>query len=80
MDVHDVGSYSRNGAPRPLEPGMVITIEPGLYIRSDDESVPTQYRGIGIRIEDDILITEDGASNLSAAIPKHPEEVEAACR
>ncbi len=79
MDVHDVGSYFSGGKPRTLEPGMVITVEPGLYIAIDDESVPEEYRGIGIRIEDDILITSDGPRNLTSLAPKTIEDVEAAC-
>lgn len=79
MDVHDVGSYHRRGALRALEPGMVITVEPGIYITNDDETVPHEYRGIGIRIEDDILITSDGPKNLTVSAPKTVEDVEAAC-
>jgi Xaa-Pro aminopeptidase len=59
---------------------MVMTIEPGLYIRADDESVPLQYRGIGIRIEDNILVTDSGYENLSAMIAKTVDEVEAMCQ
>lgn len=80
MDVHDVGPYALDGASRPLEPGMVITIEPGLYFAIDDDTVPAPYRGIGIRIEDDVLVTEAGHENLTAAIPKEIDDVEAACR
>lgn len=80
MDVHDVGSYSVDGHARPLEPGMVITIEPGLYIASDAKGVPEEYRGIGIRIEDDIAVTADGHENLSTGVPKTVAEVEAACQ
>ncbi len=80
MDVHDVGPYTIGGEARPLEPGMVITVEPGLYIAADAENVPDEYRGIGIRIEDDIVVTADGNENLSAAVPKTVAEVEAACR
>lgn len=75
MDVHDVGTYYEGGGARPLEPGMVFTIEPGLYIGAEAE-VDEQWRGIGIRIEDDVLVTEDGHENLTAAIPKDPDEVE----
>jgi Xaa-Pro aminopeptidase len=60
-----------------IEPGMVFTIEPGLYFQPDDLLVPAQYRGIGVRIEDDVLITADGCENLSAALPREPDEVEA---
>lgn len=80
MDVHDVGNYSADGAPRPLEPGMVITIEPGLYIAADSEGVPAELRGIGIRIEDDILVTEGGCENLTSGTPKSVADVEAACQ
>jgi Xaa-Pro aminopeptidase len=79
LDVHDVGSYSVDGKPRPLEPGMVFTIEPGLYVAGDDESAPKELRGIGIRIEDDILVTATGHENLTAAIPRTVKDVEAAC-
>ncbi len=80
MDVHDVGYYAPDGTPRPLEPGMVFTIEPGLYIPAATEDVPEQYRGIGIRIEDDVLVTADGCDILTAAAPKQVADVEAACR
>lgn len=80
MDVHDVGAYYSGSEPRTLEPGMVITIEPGLYFAADDETVEAVYRGIGIRIEDDILVTENGFRNLTADAPKGVEEIEAACR
>jgi Xaa-Pro aminopeptidase len=76
MDVHDVGAYKRDGAWRVFEPGMVLTVEPGLYL-PDTETVPEPYRKIGIRIEDDVLITEDGNEILSAAAPKHPDAIEA---
>jgi Xaa-Pro aminopeptidase len=80
LDVHDVGPYTVNGEARPLEPGMVITIEPGLYIDAAAEGIPEQYRGIGIRIEDDLLVTETGNENLTSAVPKTVQEVEAACQ
>src|SRR5438552_3373648 len=76
-DVHDVGRYAENGAPRALEPGMVLTVEPGLYIPAGAEDVPAPYRGVGIRIEDDVLVTEAGREVLSAAAPKQVAEVEA---
>jgi Xaa-Pro aminopeptidase len=75
MDVHDVGAYKRDGDWRELEPGMVLTVEPGLYL-SHDESVPEPYRGIGVRIEDDVLITERDPEILSAGVPKDPEAIE----
>lgn len=77
MDVHDVGIYAPQGKARPLEPGMVLTVEPGLYIAADANDVPAEYRGIGIRIEDDILVTSAGHENLTAAIPKEVAELEA---
>ena len=78
MDVHDVGRYKLpSGDSRALEPGMVITIEPGLYVPQDDEAAPERFRGIGIRIEDDVLVTEGGNQNLTAHIPKTIEDIEA---
>lgn len=79
MDVHDAGAYYVDGKSRPLEAGMAITIEPGLYFSASDERVPEAYRGIGVRIEDDILITEAGPRNLTAAVPKTVAEVEKCC-
>lgn len=75
MDVHDVGDYKVRGKWRRLEPGMVLTIEPGLYIPANDE-VPAPFRNIGIRIEDDVAITDDGHEILSADAPKDPIEIE----
>jgi len=75
MDVHDVGHYKRGGEWRTLEPGMVLTVEPGLYMPTTD-AVPEPYRQIGIRIEDDVLITKDGHEILSAGAPKDPDEIE----
>lgn len=77
LDVHDVGTYTQDGRPRTLEPGMVFTVEPGLYVSKHDEKAPERLRGIGVRIEDDVLVTEDGHENLTAAIPKRPRDVEA---
>lgn len=79
MDVHDVGAYFQNGKPRLLEPGMVLTIEPGIYIGRDYDKVAPQWRGIGVRIEDDILVTESEPSNLTAQIPKTVADVHRAC-
>ena len=79
LDVHDVGDYRVDDAWRALEPGMVLTIEPGIYI-PDDDSVPAKYRGIGIRIEDDVLVTRDGHEVLTAAAPKTIKEIEAVMR
>jgi Xaa-Pro aminopeptidase len=80
MDVHDVGRYFEAGRPRPLEPGVVITVEPGLYFSASAADIPERFRGIGVRIEDDVLIEAGGARVLSAAIPKDPNDVERACR
>ena len=77
LDVHDVGPYAVDGKPRALTPGMVFTVEPGLYIAADDEQAPSELRGIGVRIEDDVAITPAGCEILTAAIPKHPADVEA---
>ena len=78
LDVHDCAQARRelylDGV---LEPGMVFTIEPGLYFKADDLAVPEEFRGIGVRIEDDVLVTRDGNENLSAALPRRPEDVEA---
>ncbi|MBR4984705.1 MAG: aminopeptidase P N-terminal domain-containing protein [Proteobacteria bacterium] len=78
MDTHDVGiAYGRgDDAPAPLLPGVVITVEPGLYFTENDARVPEKYRGIGIRIEDDVLITEDGPVVLTADLPKEIEDIE----
>jgi len=76
MDVHDAGPYKVADEWRRLEPGMVLTIEPGLYFAEDLEDVPPRYRGIGIRIEDDVLVTESGNEVLSARVPKSVEEIE----
>jgi Xaa-Pro aminopeptidase len=77
LDVHDVGLYRVGGEPRPLERGMVFTVEPGIYVADDDEAVDPRFRGIGVRIEDDVTITTDGYENLNTALPKAPEELEA---
>ncbi|HGM5492160.1 TPA: Xaa-Pro aminopeptidase [Serratia fonticola] len=76
LDVHDVGHYGSASRDRVLEPGMVLTVEPGLYI-APDADVPQEYRGIGIRIEDDILITQDGNENLTASVVKDADAIEA---
>lgn len=78
MDVHDVGAYYKDGTARPLEAGMIVTIEPGLYFNeATDESVPEKYKGIGVRIEDDVLITKDGNRVLTGGVPKTIDEIEA---
>jgi Xaa-Pro aminopeptidase len=77
LDVHDAGDYrARGGDWLPLRPGMVFTIEPGLYIPADADDVPAALRGIGIRIEDDVLVTEDGCEVLTRGVPVHPDEIE----
>lgn len=78
LDVHDCAQARREMYyDAVLKPGMVFTIEPGLYFQADDETVPAEYRGIGVRIEDDIRMTEDGPVNMSAGIPRTADEVEA---
>lgn len=76
MDVHDVGEYRIDGEWRELEPGMVLTIEPGLYVSPDDESVDEQWRGIGIRIEDDVVVTKEGCQVLTVDVPKAIDAIE----
>jgi Xaa-Pro aminopeptidase len=80
LDVHDCGRSTIGGKPRLLEPGMVVTVEPGLYVAPDDEGVAPRWRGIGVRIEDDLLVTASGHEILTAAIPKNVEDVEEACQ
>ena len=89
LDVHDVGTYATRvtrdemrdqagkAIPRPLCKGMVYTIEPGLYIAAMDPNAPEAFKGIGIRIEDDIVVTEDGILNLNRDIPKTVDAIEA---
>jgi len=76
MDVHDVGDYKVDDEWRVLEPGMVLTVEPGLYISADHEKVAKKWYNIGIRIEDDVLVTKDGYDVLSKDVPKDPDEIE----
>jgi Xaa-Pro aminopeptidase len=79
LDVHDAGRYFSDHKAkdsRAFAPGMVLTVEPGLYIPADDKSAPSKYRGIGVRIEDDVLVTDSGNINLTAKCPKHAEEIE----
>jgi Xaa-Pro aminopeptidase len=80
MDVHDVGAYYDGKSPRPLARGAVITVEPGLYFAVDDESVPAEYRGLGIRIEDDVLVTEQGPQVLTEQAPKTILAIERMCQ
>lgn len=80
MDVHDAGRYFTDQQAKnskAFAPGMVLTVEPGLYIPPDDRSAPAKYRGIGVRIEDDVLVTKDGNLNLTAKVPKDIEAIEA---
>ncbi len=77
LDVHDVGEYRIDGESRLLEPGMVFTIEPGLYVAPDDTTVDAKWRGIGIRIEDDVLVTKDGHEVLTDKLARSAEEIEA---
>ena len=77
LDVHDVGRYYVDGSPRALEPGMVFTVEPGLYVPATADSPPEALRGVGIRIEDDVVVTEASYDNLSEGIPKELGEIEA---
>jgi Xaa-Pro aminopeptidase len=79
MDVHDAGAYQVKGASQKLAPGMVLTVEPGTYIRPA-ENVPAEFWDIGVRIEDDVLVTATGIENLTAAAPKTVADVEGACR
>ena len=79
LDVHDAGDYMVDGGSQKLAPGMVLTVEPGTYIRPAD-NVPEAFWNIGVRIEDDVLVTAEGADNLTAATPKTVADVEGACR
>jgi Xaa-Pro aminopeptidase len=77
LDVHDAGDYRIDGEFRVLEPGMVVTVEPGLYIAPDAKGVPAKFRGIGIRIEDDVVVTDGEPEVISAGAPKDADEIEA---
>jgi Xaa-Pro aminopeptidase len=77
MDVHDVGDYKVGGEWRVLEPGMAMTVEPGIYIAPDNTSVAKKWRGIGIRIEDDVVVTRKGCEILTGGVPKAVDEIEA---
>ena len=77
LDVHDCAQARKEQyLDAPLREGMVLTVEPGLYIQPDDELFAPEYRGIGIRIEDDVVVTADGCRNISENIPRHPDEIE----
>ncbi len=80
LDVHDCGAYYDGETPRPLQPGIVHTIEPGLYVAPDDDTVDARWRGIGIRIEDDVLVTDGEPDVLTGALPTDPDEIERLCR
>ena len=77
LDVHDCDHAREEQYHGELKPGYVLTIEPGLYFQPDDLTVPERYRGIGVRIEDDVLVTDEGHRNLSEALPRDPDEIEA---
>ncbi|MFT5141340.1 MAG: Xaa-Pro aminopeptidase [Lysobacterales bacterium] len=77
LDVHDVGDYQVDGHSRELEPGMVLTVEPGIYIRADSMEVDKHWRGLGIRIEDDVVVTRGDAEILSGDVPKEVNAIEA---
>ena len=80
IDVHDLGGFYDSERPRVFAPGMVITVEPGIYISPDEKSAPPSFRGIGVRIEDDVLVTETGHEVLTSCIPKEIEELEKVVR
>ncbi|TGK15381.1 M24 family metallopeptidase [Leptospira fluminis] len=77
MDVHDVGRYFENGKSKPMQNGLVVTVEPGLYFDPSDESIPERFRGIGVRIEDDVLVNGETPIVLTSGIPKEIGEIEA---
>jgi Xaa-Pro aminopeptidase len=76
MDVHDVGDYKIGNEWRVFEPGMALTIEPGIYVAPGTPGVPKKFGGIGIRIEDDVVVTRDGCEVLTGGVPKAPLEIE----
>ncbi|MFB4392775.1 MULTISPECIES: Xaa-Pro aminopeptidase [unclassified Pseudomonas] len=80
MDVHDVGEYKVGGQWRVLEPGMALTVEPGIYIAADNQDVAKKWRGIGVRIEDDVVVTRNGCEILTSGVPKTVAEIEALMR
>ncbi|MCO7543624.1 Xaa-Pro aminopeptidase [Stutzerimonas nitrititolerans] len=77
LDVHDVGDYKIGGQWRVLEPGMAMTVEPGIYIAADNQDVARKWRGIGVRIEDDVVVTKTGCEILTSGVPKAVAEIEA---
>ncbi len=80
MDVHDVGAYAVDGSPRPFAPGMVLTVEPGLYISPDSKGVPSRFLGLGVRIEDDLVITPEAPRVLTGGAPKEVKDIEGLTR
>lgn len=80
LDVHDPGDYARDGASRALAPGMVLTVEPGLYFPPGQEGAASSFSGMGVRIEDDVLVTADGCENLTAGLPTAADDIEALMR
>ena len=76
MDVHDAGVYAVGGKPIPLEAGMYFSVEPGLYFDPKDETVPAGFRGVGIRVEDDVLVTAKGPDVITAGIAKEVSQME----
>jgi Xaa-Pro aminopeptidase len=76
MDVHDAGLYFKKGEPRPIEANMCFTVEPGIYIPAEDTSAPAKYRGIGIRIEDNVRVTSSGCENMTSSAPKEIADIE----
>jgi Xaa-Pro aminopeptidase len=80
LDVHDVGDYAKGGASRPLEPGMVLTVEPGIYVPQGQEGVAAAWAGIGVRIEDDVVVTGAGREVLTADLPTRAADIEALVR
>jgi Xaa-Pro aminopeptidase len=77
MDVHDAGLYNVDGQPRRLEPNMCFTVEPGMYVPQNDTEAPKEYRGLGVRIEDDVVVTAAGCEVLTSLAPKEVSEIEA---
>ena len=76
MDVHDVGDYKIEGQWRDFEPGMVLTVEPGIYISADNKKVAEKWRGLAVRIEDDVAVTKTGCEDLTSGVPKKRNEIE----
>jgi Xaa-Pro aminopeptidase len=76
LDIHDAGKYASNEKPRPLEPGMVFTIEPGIYIPANSQAVDPKWWNIGVRLEDTVLVTPEGYECLSCGAPREIADVE----